>query len=79
MAENIDISTHQLGELAYNALNGKVSLETILTIWHNIGNSTIGLQTVILTLLMNRRSCKTVSRPKEGSKTKFLWNFFIEY
>jgi hypothetical protein len=38
MAKNIDISTHSLAESTEKALGGKVALESILSIWHEIGN-----------------------------------------
>lgn len=67
MAENIDISTHQLGELAYNALNGKVSLESILTIWHNIGWFDLLIILLSPFLFLSRRSCETIFGPEERS------------
>jgi hypothetical protein len=33
----IDVSTQMLGELTEKAFGGKISCDTILTIWHEIG------------------------------------------
>jgi membrane-associated HD superfamily phosphohydrolase len=37
---SIDVSTHQLAEQTCQALGGKISLEDVLTVWHNIGKAT---------------------------------------
>jgi hypothetical protein len=33
----IDISTHQLGQLTEKALGGKIPLDDILAVWHEMG------------------------------------------
>lgn len=37
MSSSIDVSTHELGRLTEKALNGKVPLEDILAVWHEMG------------------------------------------
>lgn len=34
----IDVSTHQLAELTQRALGGKIPLDEVLAVWHEIGN-----------------------------------------
>eukprot|EP01039_Chlorochromonas_danica_P004573 gene4573-5013_t len=38
MNASIDISTHEIAELTAKAMNGKVTLEEVLSVWHEIGN-----------------------------------------
>ncbi len=37
----IDISTHELAQLTEKAMGGKVALEEILAVWHEIGKMEI--------------------------------------
>lgn len=37
MSLKIDVSTHSLAEFTHKAFNGKVTLDAVLAVWHEIG------------------------------------------